>query len=283
MAILPIIHYEKTGSIEVALWRQGNDEKITSMPVLMEKTFCKVFGSSRVDEFETLSELCRILRDEIFEDESLIKFKELQPFSKIIDQLLQDTQERLIYRTNVFIQTDILEYEPVPGDLAYPQKLEMVIDSLMDHSMECIKKLLTSPVANEEKCLKFMKDNNLALIIEDRDIPYFEPAYCADNNHVVEKNDNYAGLNSFENTDCLLGHRFENNGTYNGMYDDLLKQLPVTIQKSKNENENFDGILASFDNNGSYNGMYDDLIKQYAMNYNQSSFNELNQILEDCN
>lgn len=75
---------------------------------------------------ETLAELCHILKNEILEDESLIKFKELQAFCKIIDQLMQDTQERLIYRTNVYVQTDIIDYNPVSGDLAYPEKLELL-------------------------------------------------------------------------------------------------------------------------------------------------------------
>lgn len=80
----------------------------------------------KLNHLETLAELCHILRIEILEDESLIKFKELQSFSKIIDQLMQDVQERLIYRTNIYIQTDIVDYNPVPGDLAYPEKLELL-------------------------------------------------------------------------------------------------------------------------------------------------------------
>lgn len=80
----------------------------------------------KLNHLETLAELCHILRNEILEDESLIKFKELQSFSKVMDQLVQDAQERLIYRTNIYIQTDITGYNPVPGDLAYPEKLELL-------------------------------------------------------------------------------------------------------------------------------------------------------------
>jgi len=40
--------------------------------------------------------------------------------------MLEDVQERLVYRTHIYIQTDIIGYKPAPGDLAYPDKLEMM-------------------------------------------------------------------------------------------------------------------------------------------------------------
>lgn len=40
--------------------------------------------------------------------------------------MLQDVQERLVFRSHVYMQTDILNYKPAPGDLAYPEKLEMM-------------------------------------------------------------------------------------------------------------------------------------------------------------
>ena len=40
--------------------------------------------------------------------------------------MLQDVQERLVYRTYIYIRTDILQYAAAPGDLAYPEKLEMM-------------------------------------------------------------------------------------------------------------------------------------------------------------
>jgi len=43
-----------------------------------------------------------------------------------MENLLQDTQERLVYRCNIYIQTNILDYAPASGDLAYPEKLEMM-------------------------------------------------------------------------------------------------------------------------------------------------------------
>lgn len=44
----------------------------------------------------------------------------------IVRQMLEDVQERLVYRTHIYMKTDILNYNPSPGDLAYPDKLEMM-------------------------------------------------------------------------------------------------------------------------------------------------------------
>lgn len=51
---------------------------------------------------------------------------ELVSFAKMMQQLLQDTQERLVYRTNIYIETNIIGYVPASGDLAYPEKLLMM-------------------------------------------------------------------------------------------------------------------------------------------------------------
>lgn len=40
--------------------------------------------------------------------------------------LLQDIQERLVFRANLYFVTDISEYKPSPGDLAYPEKLKQM-------------------------------------------------------------------------------------------------------------------------------------------------------------
>lgn len=40
--------------------------------------------------------------------------------------MLEDVQERLVYRTHIYIRSDILNYNPAAGDLAYPEKLEMM-------------------------------------------------------------------------------------------------------------------------------------------------------------
>jgi conserved oligomeric Golgi complex subunit 3 len=55
-----------------------------------------------------------------FKDESL------EAFGKIVFQLLQDVQERLVFRAHLYLQSDIQNYSPSSGDLAYPEKLEMM-------------------------------------------------------------------------------------------------------------------------------------------------------------
>lgn len=50
-----------------------------------------------------------------------------------MEQLLQDCQERLVYKSNIYVMENIASYRPAPGDLAYPEKLEM-----MENIAECL-------------------------------------------------------------------------------------------------------------------------------------------------
>lgn len=52
--------------------------------------------------------------------------EQLGAFAAGVKQMLEDVQERLVYRTHIYIQTDISGYKPAPGDLAYPDKLVMM-------------------------------------------------------------------------------------------------------------------------------------------------------------
>jgi hypothetical protein len=52
--------------------------------------------------------------------------EQLGAFAAGVKQMLEDVQERLVYRTHIYIQTDITGYKPAPGDLAYPDKLVMM-------------------------------------------------------------------------------------------------------------------------------------------------------------
>lgn len=47
----------------------------------------------------------------------------LSKFADTVRQMLEDVEERLVFRTNVFFQHDLAGYRPSPGDLAYPDKL----------------------------------------------------------------------------------------------------------------------------------------------------------------
>ncbi|XP_012680567.2 conserved oligomeric Golgi complex subunit 3 [Clupea harengus] len=79
-----------------------------------------------VIHLETLSELCGILKNEMLEDHVHNNAGQLGAFEAVVKQMLEDVQERLVYRTHIYIQTDIIGYNPAPGDLAYPEKLEMM-------------------------------------------------------------------------------------------------------------------------------------------------------------
>ncbi len=97
-----------------------------------------------VIHLETLAELVTILKVEMIEEHvknsgirigfiafSYIFFdsyiaKELSTFEAVCSQMLEDVQERLVYRTQVYIRNEILSYKPSPGDIAYPEKLEMM-------------------------------------------------------------------------------------------------------------------------------------------------------------
>ncbi|XP_061431675.1 conserved oligomeric Golgi complex subunit 3 isoform X2 [Lethenteron reissneri] len=90
-----------------------------------------------VMHLETLSELCSILKSEMLDDHYHNNREELAAFAIIVRQMLGDVQERLVYRTHIYIQTDILGYRPAPGDLAYPDKLHMmeqIAQSLQEES-----------------------------------------------------------------------------------------------------------------------------------------------------
>ncbi|XP_050396533.1 conserved oligomeric Golgi complex subunit 3 isoform X1 [Patella vulgata] len=92
-----------------------------------------------VNHLETLSELCSILKIEMMEEHISNNSQELAAFEVICKQMLMDVQERLVYRTYIYIKSDILNYSPASGDLAYPEKLEM---------MESIAESLKKPVSS---------------------------------------------------------------------------------------------------------------------------------------
>lgn len=50
----------------------------------------------------------------------------MEKFTDTVRQMLEDVEERLVFRTNVFFQHDLSAYRPSPGDLAYPEKLEQM-------------------------------------------------------------------------------------------------------------------------------------------------------------
>lgn len=106
-----------------------------------------------VIHLETLSELCGILKNEVLEDHVQNNAEQLGAFAAGVKQMLEDVQERLVYRTHIYIQTDITGYKPAPGDLAYPDKLvmmEQIAQSLKDEQKKVPLEALFSDVRLEE-------------------------------------------------------------------------------------------------------------------------------------
>lgn len=50
--------------------------------------------------------------------------------------MLEDVQERLVYRANIYIRDDIRGYKPSPGDIAYPEKLKMMEVAFISQRIE---------------------------------------------------------------------------------------------------------------------------------------------------
>lgn len=107
-----------------------HSEDESQLEAFLEKLCLILYDSLRpliiqVSHLETLAELTAILRNEVV-GQHCINHPQLGGFRTVVGQMLQDVQERLVYRTSVYIRTDIQGYSPSPGDLAYPQKLEMM-------------------------------------------------------------------------------------------------------------------------------------------------------------
>uniref|UniRef100_A0A8C1TJE1 Conserved oligomeric Golgi complex subunit 3 n=1 Tax=Cyprinus carpio TaxID=7962 RepID=A0A8C1TJE1_CYPCA len=125
---------------------------------LLEKLCVSLYDVLRpliihVVHLETLSELCGILKNEMLEDHVQNNVVQLAAFDAVVKQMLEDVQERLVYRTHIYIQTDITGYKPAPGDLAYPDKLQMmekIAQSLKEEQMKLTSSSSFSDVQLEE-------------------------------------------------------------------------------------------------------------------------------------
>ncbi|OQR75864.1 conserved oligomeric Golgi complex subunit 3-like [Tropilaelaps mercedesae] len=109
---------------ETQLYYQFFSKSNSALDDFLSSLCAKLYDAIRpmivhVLHLETLSELCSILKQE----ESAT---DVRAFQECLHAMLQDVQERLVFRTLVYIRTDILGYNAAPGDLAYPEKLEMM-------------------------------------------------------------------------------------------------------------------------------------------------------------
>ena len=109
---------------------EGDDSDDSQLDDFLE-TLCLILYDNlrpliiHVTHLETLAELTSILRNEVV-GQHCLTHPQLKAFKRVVNQMLADVQERLVYRASVYIRTDILGYSPAPGDLAYPEKLEMM-------------------------------------------------------------------------------------------------------------------------------------------------------------
>lgn len=110
-----------------------------------------------INHLETLAEICSILRVEMLDEHVANNAEALDAFGRTIQQMLEDVQERLVFRAHLYLQTDILNYNPSGGDLAYPEKV-------IFHFIERYRKSLSNKTVK-----KFSKNLNLSFL------NFFEP------------------------------------------------------------------------------------------------------------
>ncbi|TRY99143.1 hypothetical protein DNTS_018938 [Danionella cerebrum] len=129
---------------EHQLYNEFFSKPTAKLDELLEKLCLSLYDVLRpliihVVHLETLSELCGILKNEMLEEHTHNNVVQLAAFDAVVKQMLEDVQERLVYRTHIYIQTDIIGYKPAPGDLAYPEKLQMmerIAQSLKEEQMK---------------------------------------------------------------------------------------------------------------------------------------------------
>jgi len=99
--------------------------KKQSLNELLE-LLCRIFYDHlrpviiHVNHLETLTELFKLINETVRLEVSD------NCFQSTMSMLAEDIQERMIFRTQVFIQESIIDYHPSRGDLAYPEKFDLV-------------------------------------------------------------------------------------------------------------------------------------------------------------
>lgn len=76
----------------------------------------------KVASLDVLTEVCDVLAYEMLEDSIRQHADDLVAIAGAVTQLLEDTQVRLVFRAQAFVQ-EIARYVAQPEDLAYPEKL----------------------------------------------------------------------------------------------------------------------------------------------------------------
>merc|ERR1719233_2326020 len=112
------------------------------------------------DSMDVLCDLVMIMDQEIL-PQVQIQGKLLQEFGELINKIKADTQERLQYRTQIYIRDEISKYVPTLEDLAYHDLLVHLSKESWDDALEVAKKL-----NKDQKQIKTMAYRDWSPVLE---------------------------------------------------------------------------------------------------------------------
>jgi len=112
------------------------------------------------DSMDVLCDLVMIMDQEIL-PQVQIQGKLLQEFGELINKIKADTQERLQYRTQIYIRDEISKYVPTLEDLAYYDLLVRLSKESWDDALEVAKKL-----SQDQKQIKTMAYRDWSPVLE---------------------------------------------------------------------------------------------------------------------
>jgi hypothetical protein len=94
-------------------------ELLESLATVLYEALRPLFIASTIN-LDNLVELCSVLKSEVSDHTAA---GNTPAFLSVAEQMLQDVQQRLAFRTQAYTQSDITGYMPSPSDLDYPKKL----------------------------------------------------------------------------------------------------------------------------------------------------------------
>jgi len=112
------------------------------------------------DSMDVLCDLVMIMDQEIL-PQIQIQGKLLQEFGELVNKIKADTQERLQYRTQIYIRDEISKYVPTLEDLAYHDLLVRLSQESWDDALEVAKKL-----SKDQKQIKTMAYRDWSPVLE---------------------------------------------------------------------------------------------------------------------
>lgn len=75
------------------------------------------------NDLDVLCDLVDILRNEVLLEGIRSRGDSASAFTPVVHRMIQDVQERLIYRSSIYIREEIKNFQPTPADLNYPDIL----------------------------------------------------------------------------------------------------------------------------------------------------------------